>query len=179
MTTEVEVKIDAATGLPELPEGMFWRVGEREARSERYKGYSYSIGYGQGVFLMSRKHTKKTVKVPVMGTKWWNRWMVMNETEEFETVVTATEVRFKTFNGLCVRSKEDIPPLSVEVREEKTYFSYSVPLTAEGIAHVAGMIWEQYLQEQKEEEKEALAKAEANEAKVKFYGDYPPKTLIG
>jgi hypothetical protein len=182
LTTEVETT--TVTGLPELPEGMFWRVGEKDTNPGWYDNVPYMA---PAVFIMQEAQMEtKTREVPVYGTRWYNKNTVVEHlTEEYEELGEPTVLFSQTFSNIDLHRKEDLPELgrisswSSNAQGEEFDWKYNLPVGPEGVAMIAGMLYKRLLAHQ--ESAKASEKFRAAQSKIKedLYGDYPPKSLVG
>lgn len=152
--------------LPELPEGFFWRVGEVTT----YVGYTLREVKVPAVILMERvtKFNKPEVSFGVIVDGSHGKWDVERQHIKFSSPFYAP-------------TKEDIPDFAVSskyVDYAKAYYYY-VGLDPEGIRHKAEAVLKLYNNTQEEKRKYEEEKRKEQEAKDRFYGDYPPKTLEG
>jgi hypothetical protein len=184
MTTEVQdVKIDAETGLPELPEGMFWRVGDRDVQIYWHK--SDKPRMRPVVQLMKTEGViHKTRMVPVYGKQWWNKNQQVDEYEEhYSELGGPVEVMYHEFKGNTIQQGW-IPHFATSyvrmridgVPEE---WAYEIPINKQGIAFLATALWLMFTDQQESLRKEEEIERAKLEAKETFFGDYPPKSLIG
>jgi hypothetical protein len=183
LTTEVgEVK--TVTGLPELPEGYFWRVGEKDTNPG---WYDKKPRMESAVFIMRKAVMEtKTREIPVYGTNWWQKNTVVDTiTETYTEMGEPTEAFSQTFSGIHLARKEDLPEIgrisswTSDAKGVEYDWRYDVPVGPKGVALLAGMLYKRMLAHQ--ESTEAYRKFKAAQSKVKeeLYGDYPPKSLVG
>lgn len=171
------VEPDTGTGLPELPEGLFWRVGEID---EKYGTGGWSSGgrMKPGVSLMRMGDVVKREKIPVYGTRWWNKNTVVSTKTREWTVREPVTVIQRLFTGYsCLPGK--VPEIGIEFGgmmsgDRYTSIHYEIPITPEGIKWIADQIWELYQSQM--EYKRKIAE-EQKYIKENLYGDYPPKKL--
>lgn len=185
MITKIEeVKIDSETGLPELPEGYFWRVGEKDTNPGWYDKIPHMV---PAVFIMREAQMiTKSRDIPVYGENWWNKGTVVDTIpEEYEEMGEPTEAFSQTFGNIKLSRKEDLPEIGrivswcTDDKGVEYDWQYEIPVGPEGVACLAGMLYERMLAHQ--ESKKAYEKFKAAQSKIKeeLYGDYPPKTLVG
>lgn len=167
---------------------MFWRVGVRKPESAEYRQWLPKPKAEEGVFLMQKTESRKERKVPVMGTKWWNKTIHVRTEIEFYTETEESELMFRRFNDYEAFEEAQVPEIAVKVRSSNchsgysdyswTEIKYNIPVSEEGVAYLARNILESYTSWQEElRAKEEAIKAE-KEAKERLFGDYPPKTLV-
>lgn len=143
------ITLDETTGLPQLPEGQFWRV-----RSANSDNPNLAV-----VMLMATQTVHGTVR------KWW--WNVPTTTVTEKWLESAYVREWYKENG-AVAWEENNVPADVPTNFDKTtrmdglYSYYDVSVTKETILRTAIKILEK--------------RAEQAE-KTKFFGDYPPKSL--
>lgn len=177
--TAVEFEIDTTSGLPVLPEGYFWRIGDVEVS---WGGYSTIKRPGVSI-MKGAEMVTKTRKVPVYGSQWWNKNQVVDEfTETYVEMDGPTERLAITFSDLTTTDKTTIPNFardrgSSSVDGKPYQWHYDVPVGKEGAAYLAGRLYKIFLEdEERRKRNEAFKKALAA-TKEEIYGDYPPKTL--
>jgi hypothetical protein len=181
------IEYDLETGLPVLPEGLFWRVGERDFQHywRRVDRINKKPIMKPAVMIMKESGVvTRERKVPIYGKQWWNKHQVVEEKIEYHQEMGGpVEVMYQEFDDLTTQNKDDIPEFAESYatlsRDGVDYeWYYNVPMSREGIAFLAGSLLKLY----REQEKVINARQEIErarlEAKEKFYGDYPPKTLI-
>lgn len=167
-----EVLKDATTGLPELPEGYFWRVGKVTTEQMRWDGRQITQTI-EGVGLI-RKTTKTTkTEHPVYGENWYNAWKKVGTRFEETVEVTEKTVDYETFDTTYQLSeKDEVPAYARNVRDH-TYSDelicreHEITIDEAGISFLADKIFTYW----SERETERLNKA-------RLFGDYPPKTLV-
>lgn len=169
--------------LPELPEGYFWRVGDRgEGRVYLESGWSSFRNGTPCVMLMRRAVETCTEHIPVYGDRWWNSHKVVSHDIRTEEREVEREVSYGVMSELALLRGETMPEFgrprsSSGQGENATVISYSVPMNAEGIAHTAELLLERHRKAERQQEGWRREVQARDEAKEKFYGDYPPKTL--
>lgn len=156
-------KEKVGTGLPVLPEGYFWRVGDM--------GDGWASG--DGVLLM-----KSTVEVSEVRAKtyWWKAPEMKTMTTNYSTRIASRD--FYAFAD----TEEEVPEDAVDEpypvhTGDNFVWRYQLPLTPENIAKVAREIYDEFMKNREREERvraEAEKQAKLREA---YYGDYPPKVL--
>lgn len=154
--------------LPELPEGMFWRVGE-----DNHGRHT--------VFLMGAEREVVSYRYKdIYGTGFWDKNKVVDR--EVIAVPKMKEPIFQShpFDGFICKSKDDIPEFgeysgsSGKIGSSiPDYVTYRVPVNPQGIAFVAGELWKSYNDRQKFIED----RERTNEEARSYFGDYPPRTL--
>lgn len=200
----MEVKIDPETGLPVLPEDMFWRVGEVEEQVwDDYYTYSrhggtyrerHYVKHPAVMLMQTGVETKRTREVPdTYGRHWWNKHSVLSyKKEEYTTTeeVLRGQSKFKDRTAY----ENYIPEIAVNKRknrhdwddsDSKPVYAFDIPITDEGVAFLAEGVWRRYMDyvwdqavaEDKAREAEKLLIIEA-ENRDRLFGDYPPKTLV-
>lgn len=178
---EEKIEIDPETGLPVVPEGMFWRVGEEKT----YISSNYSRREAVVRLMQVQEPITKKREMPIYGRTWWGGQKVVGKAFETYTEQPDPEPVYQLpFSHHTARKESDIPSfadhyVSRRNNEGDTLeWTFTVPITAEGIAWLATGIFRSYEKQQEADRKyEAIQKAK-REAKDKFYGDYPPKTLV-
>ena len=186
--TEVVEKTE--TGLPELPEGLFWRIGEIPTTykdgSTRYGtgGWaSTSGGTYPAVQIMEVRDVRKTKKVPVYGTRWWNKLCVVDHTEEIWYEREAVAVATRLFTGYATNHAENVPEHAMEcggsgpINGPLTTIHYAYHVNADGARAIAADMIEGYHRSVQHAESWRIAEEAKRTAREKIYGDYPPKTL--
>jgi hypothetical protein len=160
--TKFEVEIDNETGLPVVPEGFFWRVGQyKEWEDDPY------------VFLMEhrltdvRKEKKFLGLIPTGGYKYVKEMGDVRESS-------------RSFKGWTT-SENKIPPGArlISQNTKGDYFEYSEPVNDETIRARAIDIMVARHEADEAEAAWNKLKAEREAVKDKYYGDYPPKSLVG
>ncbi|UDL16650.1 hypothetical protein SEA_ATUIN_257 [Arthrobacter phage Atuin] len=178
-----EIEYDTETGLPVLPEGYFWRIGEVDTNP---RWYGDKTPYMEPAVLIMKEAgmVTKTRKVPVYGKQWWNKHQVVDElTETYEEMDGPTQKFSMTFSGLETRDKSTIPDFAKDRGASNTNgvehtWHFDVPVGKEGAAYLAGRLYRTFLEwEEHKRRKEAFQKALAA-TKEEIYGDYPPKSLL-
>lgn len=169
--------IDTATGLPEVPEGYFWRVGKFETSEYGYSGKKYTTTR-EGVVLI-----KQTVKVthterPVYGEKWYNAWKKVAVVIDKTTDVTESVHLYERFDETHVLFPGDELPeyarnpwteiTQVNENEERKTTKFRIAVTEAGVSFLAGRIFERF-----------SAYEEDRINRERLFGDYPPKVLTG
>ena len=179
----VELKdTDPLTGLPELPEGLFWRVGDF---NRHYASGGWSSGFGDflpGLGIMKMKDVKKSKKVPIFGTRWYNKTIVVNHETVTWTEQEAVPVYARLFTGHTAYSKDDIPDIGVEcgsmsMHGKTTQWHYEIPVNHEGTSWLALKMRYEYLEQKEQSDKWEEAERAKKTMRESIYGDYPPKTL--
>jgi hypothetical protein len=178
-----KIQIDAETGMPVLPEGYFWRVGDKDVAHYWYKTDKPNMK--PVVQLMKTEGVvHKTREVPVYGKQWWNKNQQVDSVTEYYTEIGGpVEVMFHQFEGET-RRKEWIPDFaSSRVHmlrdDEPVEWWYEIPINQQGIAFLATALWGMFTNQQEHLRAEEAIERAKLEAKEKFYGDYPPKSLNG
>lgn len=180
MTTEI--KIDPETGLPAIPEGMFWRVGVRdEVRHPPYwdfDGKPYTVQVDSVMLMKSNAEITKTRKVPVCGDRWYNRNIVVGKKTEKYTEIGDAILGYENFAGRYVYSEDGVPELGkttgwVESDGGVPRYYYNLPVTVDSVAYLAKLVFEDYLEDLEKASAEILSREE----RERLMGDYPPKRL--
>lgn len=177
MTTQT-VALDQHTGLPEVPEGYFWRVGEID---QKYGTGGWSSGgrMKPGVSLMTTGYVTKYENIPIYGTRWWNKHIqVATEVREWPELAEVT-VTQRLFTGWAAAPGR-VPEIGIEcggmgtIHGPLTTIHYEIPVTPEGIKWIAEGIWKDF---QANEKWRKQIEDEKRYVKENLYGDYPPKNL--
>jgi hypothetical protein len=157
-------KEKVGTGLPVLPEGYFWRVGEiDDGRTST-----------DVVMLM-----KSTVEVSEVRAKtyWWKAPEMKTVTTNYDTRIASRD--FYAFAD----TEEEVPEDAVDEpypvhTGDNFVWRYQMPLTPENITKVAREIYDEFMKDREREERvraEAEKQAKLREA---YFGDYPSKVLV-
>ena len=177
-----EVKIDPETGLPHLPEGLFWRVGVRdEVRHPPYwdfGGKPYTVQVDSVMLMKSNTQVAKTRKVPVYGDRWYNRDLVVGKKTEKYTEIGDAVLGYENFSGRYTYSEDAVPELGVSTGWADSdggvpRYYYKFPVTVETVAYLANLVFTAYL----EDLEKATAEILSREERKRLMGDYPPKRL--
>lgn len=175
-----EVLEKTTTGLPELPEGYFWRVGKLEKYIyDHFSGDNVKIEL-EGVGIVKRTTTVKRTEHPVYGEKWYNGWKKVGTRWEEITVVDDTLVNYLKFDERFERfDTEEVPPYARDVYATGGGTNrYSITIDEAGITFLAGRVFKYWSEREEairaERERKSIEKAN----KERLYGDYPPKTLV-
>lgn len=181
---EIVIEIDPATGLPVVTDGYYWRVtdGKTWMDSHMAPAFGRYIHTGPQVELR-RKFTEDQTK-NVYGVWPWNKNKIIRkytvQVERDHTII------FKKFEGWA---GDKAPEVAVNVQGRVFDIRFDIQQTAEGIAWIADKIWRGHAvleatqkarnaEAEKKRQKAEKEKAELEEFKSTFYGDYPPKTLV-
>jgi hypothetical protein len=181
----------AETGLPELPEGQWWRIGEIDSEYEdgtrRYGtgGWASSSSPGKlsAVQIMERRHVAVIEETPIYGTHWWNKGSVVGYDERPVTQLKEVAILTRLFTGYRTTRREDIPEHAVSAGSggpsggPPDYYHYSYHENADGARASAEMMIEEYEEIVKQERAWRIAEEAKKRAKAELFGDYPPKTL--
>lgn len=179
----VTIEYDLKSGLPDLPEGMFWRVGEKDTNPGWYDKIPHMK---PAVFIMEEgKLETKTSEVPIYGTQWWNKHAVVETRIETYEEMSEPKVLFsQTFSQIQTNNKDNIPEFarisswSSDAKGVEYDWRYDVAFGEEGISYIAGILYRRLLDWKRSvKADEAFKKAQAK-AKEELYGDYPPKSLL-
>lgn len=177
MTAAQTVELDPATGLPELPEGYFWRVGEID---QKYGTGGWSSGgrMKPGVSLMKMGYVNKTEATPIFGTRWWNKHTQVDAKVREWSELEAVTVIQRLFTGYAAAPGE-VPDIGIECGSMSmggtmTAVHYEIPITPEGIKWIAKSIWKDF---QVSEKWRKQVEDEKRYVKENLYGDYHPKKL--
>lgn len=191
MSEDMKYTIDPETGLPEVPEGYFFRLEDTTTFISR-KG-DIADARKVPILKLIEVTTEQDYRVvPVRGTKWYNSLFVVGYREEAYDVPKEKVVASKRFEGFRATKGEE-PSFAINIspaqywEDDKT--DYDVPVTKETLAWIAGMVWEGYLEVIAYDEQVAREKAEeaarvaslqdqADKAREELYGDYPPKSVL-
>lgn len=187
--------IDSKTGLPQLPDDLFWRIDPDTRKSYDSRTKLKTAHAGVRVKLI-RKGTEtvegETIqrKEKVRRPGFWGR-LFLGEFEEktfIEETPTRTEETEEEIYALSsfhsYSTKESFE--DHEVKEGflywhrdhwsgRTYYLKPGPVSAEAIADLAQEVLTDYINAQ---HAEALAE-DTQRYRDAFVGDYPPKTLVG
>lgn len=187
---KLEIIIDDSTGLPLLPDGMFWRVAEYEKRHyPRYSYRNYTTRMHTGVQLIQTEEIEKTREIPVFGTRWYNKNIVVEHKPEtyHELVETVVASEYFDEHGLLY-DDDKVPAIAVNVRESSESFYdrlYDIPISDAGVAYLAAKIYEKFYEDSRNEAYDHNAKIDEEVRKkledidkARLLGDYPPKTLM-
>lgn len=187
---KLEIIIDDSTGLPLLPDGMFWRVAEYEKRHyPRYSYRDYTTRMHTGVQLISTDAIEKTREIPVFGTRWYSKNIVVGYRTETYHELVKTIVSKEDFDEHGLLHDDDkAPAIAVNIRvASDSYYDrfYDIPISDAGVAYLAAKIYEQFYKDSRNEaynhnakiDEEARKKLEEIE-KGRLLGDYPPNTLM-
>lgn len=183
MSASEEIVIDPATGLPELPEGLFWRVGDF-ARSYASGGWSRgSGGLLPGIGIMRWEYVKKAVTTPIYGTRWYNKKTVVEYDIDYTTEKEAQTVRAALFTGHTAYSKTEIPSIgyetgSMSMHGKTTEWNYEIPVTREGTLWLAEKLLKAYTASELYWKKYNEGEEAKKKMRDEIYGDYPPKTIL-
>jgi hypothetical protein len=173
--------IDTTTGLPELPEGMFWRVGN----SKEWDDYGRERSYPAVMLMEKRDPVVKKTEVPVYGVNWLGmktqtgtEWVeTLEEQEPLEVTATFFNNRFAPIEGkiptIAINRRKKLDPYS-----DRETWTYDIPFTEEGVAHNAKAIWDHQLLLKRNREEYERQQAEKKATEDRLFGDYPPKTLV-
>jgi len=200
----IEVKIDPETGLPVLPEDMFWRVGEIEELS--YDRYYHPKEPRRDMvpavqLIQTGRQVERIRKVPVYGEHWWNRNSIVSERKETYFDIEDVPVESAKFKGRQ-NYKKYLPDIAVnvslnygytysvsypegkDVPEENKIYDYDIPMNEEGIAFLADVVWRDYMSDsydaaiREDQWRDAsILKAQEKANQERLFGDYPPKKL--
>ena len=180
-----EIVIDPETGLPELPDDMFWRVGPHTRKYYDKYGYPRE-STRDSIILLKRVEEPKKREVRVYGTKWYNNGTPIGYETETYFESSETVVGFERFGVRHAFFNESIPEMAESVVRFTNYVPddsvrYELPISAESISFLAKEIFSKYLRDsQREAERIRVAEEKRLRdelAKDKFFGDYPPKRL--
>ena len=200
----MEVKIDPETGLPILPEDMFWRVGEVEEKiyDRWYRNEPRRVQVPAVQLIQTGREVDRTRMVPIYGGHWWNRNSIVSERQEMYTEIVDQRVVYAKFKGRQ-NYKKYMPDIAVnvslnyghtysvsypegrDVPEENKIFDYDIPMNEEGIAFLADVAWRGYMADmhndaiREDQYRDAQILADQEKAnQERLFGDYPPKTLV-
>jgi hypothetical protein len=180
MTKTYEYDIDTETGLPALPEGYWWRVGDVSAYA-RYGGSTKR----PGVAMMTKTKQAKRYSEQVLGTKWWNKGKVLGIKDVTREELLDYEKFSESFSERSVPEKEadQIPEFAlnrveyVEWSEDHLRISYDLPLNEKSVEFLADQIMQNFLRvEESNRQREEECRI-AVATRERLYGDYPPKKL--
>ena len=192
MSEDKKYTIDPETGLPEVPEGYFFRVEDTTRYVHRMKDLGTYVERQVPILKLIRLTTKEDYRtVPVKGTKWYNSFFVVGYRDEFYDIVKEETAGSKLFEGFRAEKGEE-PSFAINVTPTDMWdnmVDYDVPVTKETIAWLACTVWEAQLEVLDWEAQQARDKAEddlrerelreqADKAREELYGDYPPKSVL-
>lgn len=185
-----EVLEETITGLPELPEGQWWRIGEISSVDEwgqtRYGTGGWASSSGgkmSAIQIMEKRWVTKSVKIPVYGDRWWNKNKVMEHEVKTKTELKEVSVFTRLFCGYATEDESKIPEhayrnggTSGGGQPEKHHYSYHE--NADGARALAEMMVKEYHIQVRRERACRIAEEAKTKAKNELFGDYPPKTLV-
>lgn len=182
MPTEVEAKVE--TGLPELPEGYFWRVGEVDTNPG---WYDKKPTMSPAVMIMKQAGMEtKTREIPIYGANWWQKNTVVDTiTETYQEMGEETCEFSQTFSGIEVQDYTDVPEFgqisswATDSAGREYDRKYNVAVGPLGVGHVAGILYKRMQAYEVARKSRAAFKAAESAMKEDLYGDYPPKKLVG
>ena len=199
--TETPLAIDPSTGLPVVPEDMFWRVADVSRRE--YKGWGsryYEDITEPNVQLVRTEQIAHTRKVPdTHGKNWWNRNVVVSMKDQTYHVPEQVVLAQRSIMGFAAEGRKNVPENAVNLRKDDYYhwstpeegeedtntWLYDLPLNEDTIELLSAQVWRSYLEKQHENAIEEdklrdrrLEKEKNERAKERLYGYYPPKTLV-
>lgn len=180
-----EIVIDPETGLPELPDDMFWRIGPHTRKYHDRYGYPRE-STRDSIILLKRIEEAKKREVRLYGDKWYNSGTPVGYGTETYFESSETVIAFERFGSRRSYFGEEIPEMAESVVRFTNFMPddsarYELPISFESISYLAKKIWRNYLREtEREAEKVRLAEEKRLRdelAKEKFFGDYPPKKI--
>lgn len=187
-----EVLEKTTTGLPELPEGAFWRIGEIPAKDRWGQtvygtgGWASSVGGKMSaVQIMEVRRVRKHTEVPVYGDRWWNKHTVVRHEPKTWHEDEEVSVLTRLFTGYAARTLDDIPEHAVEcgssgpIGGPPTTYNYEYHVNADGARAIAEDMVKEYHRQVRQERAWRIAEEAKKRAKDELFGDYPPKTLEG
>lgn len=154
----------SVTGLPELPEGYFWRVGSVRG-----------MDFREGVAIM------RTVKeIKEVRTERKRRWKVFTEIERrvVESELLAHFYEFGRFNFAL--KGEDLPEGAYEVRlanYSPPGYHFKLPLNEETVLWMANRLFKVFERNRLKQQEEGARQEQYLAAASELFGKYPPKTL--
>lgn len=183
---------DTTTGLPELPEGMWWRIGAISSVDEygntRYGTGGWSSSYGgmvSAIQIMENRLVQKTKEIPVYGDRWWNKHKIVDYDYEIKEELKDVAVFTRLFCGYATPDEESIPEhasnmgSSGKIGGPIEQYHYSYHENADGARALAEMMIKEYHVSALREKAWRIAEEAKKKAKDELFGDYPPKTLEG
>lgn len=144
------MNIDLTTGLPELPEGQSWRVGQRMQGMPDYRYYGFQFVNAYYLVIQSER---------VRQYKKWFR--------------TKTETVYVTEEARMLRIEVDGPAPGAVRGDDDRWYVYD-EITPELILEVATKMVEE--REERARKEEARRRKQA--ISESLIGDYPPKYLF-
>jgi hypothetical protein len=182
LKSDDEVTIDPATGLPELPEGLFWRVGDVD---RKYGSGGWARGSGNskpGVSIMEWQNVEKSERTPIYGTRWYNKRTVVVYDVRYWQEKEAVAISSDLFTGHTAYTKDDIPSIGVDhgsmTRDGKTVeWHYEIPVNREGTLWLATKVRKDYRLAVEWHEQWEEAERAKKVMRDEVYGDYPPKSI--
>lgn len=185
-----EVLQETTTGLPELPEGLFWRIGDISSKygdgRTRYGtgGWSSSVdGKCAAVQIMEMRDVRKSEKIAVYGNRWWNKNTIVDYNVEYHTEREAVSTMTRLFTGYSTYDIDSIPEHAVECGSMTSGGSkewhYEYHINADGARAIAESMLEDYRRQVIREKAWEIAERAKREANETLFGDYPPKVLGG
>lgn len=185
-----ETMTTAETGLPELPEGQWWRIGEID---DKYEGGGTRYGTGgwasssrgkmSAVQIMKKQGETRVEETPIYGDRWWNKNSVVGYDKKTVHEIKEVAVFTRLFTGYLAHSQADIPEHTVECGSQGPIggppdsFHYSYHENADGARAIAAMMVKEYHASEKRKRERRIAEEAKRRAKDELFGDYPPKTL--
>lgn len=171
------------TGLPDLPEGYFWRVGKLTLVEFNWSRGKDVVNVVEGVGIIKQKKTIKKTQHPVYGEKWYNSWKKVGSRWEESTLIDEKTVAHEEFDTIFSRNLfESLPVYARDAYENHTgaepESNYRITYDEAGISFLAGRVYDEWIVHETatREYHEERKRNEANKARL--YGDYPPKTLV-
>lgn len=188
---EVELK-ETATGLPELPEGLWWRIGEISTKDEygntRYGTGGWSSSSGgklAAIQIMEKRWVTETEEVPIYGDRWWNKHQIVKYDYPTKTELKEVAVFTRLFCGYATHDEKLIPEHASNmggtgpIGGPMESYHYSYHENADGARALAEMMIEDYHSSVRREKAWQIAEEAKQKAKDELFGDYPPKVLNG
>lgn len=180
--TEQTVELSPLTGLPELPEGLFWRVGDFDRKWASGGWSGGPVGDVPGIGIMKMKDVVKSKEIPIYGTRWYNKAIVVAHETETWTEQEAVPFYVSLYTGHTAYNKNDIPDIGAECgsmshQGKTTQWHYEIPVNREGTLWLAKDLYEVYVDSEKRHAAWTAAENAKKTMRESIYGDYPPKTL--
>ena len=150
--------IDPGTNLPQLPEGMFWRVGKSEVVDNYYT-----------LYIMEAK--KSTLQRSTLQRRFWGQEVVTTK----ETIVAAHRIQeFFEKDGLNnwkedsadLPTRDEVDSRFIKIREYDVLYFTDVRLSTTTIRVTADKMFKEWVNKNTQAQEEA-----------RLLGDYPPKML--
>lgn len=170
------------TGLPELPEGYFWRIGEKDINSGWYDNKPCMRS---AVFIMREaQYEQKVTYTNVYGTFWYNKNIIVEKIPHtYMELGEPKEVFSQTYDDIRLSNKKELPEFgqivgrSINSNGKEYAWTYSVPIGTIGTIYIANLLKAQFDEYEDYRVRQEIFNKELDKTKEELYGDYPPKTL--